>query len=776
MRKVWKSARERKRRAARFVIRERVGQSHANSDDPITGTSTSTTSIGTDSSSWMIVDGVSKLSVAETPPVLASLVDDENDHYHNDTVQQQQSTKTANTDDYTNTMITADIEDLKLILTKIHAGARSFFSLTLLARQFDLLSTPIPTDFLLEHLPTERIFSCFGSESLKRIQEYLQSLQQVSLVEYTALIGRFHLLGALLLGGVSPCTRGHLVVEPSAKESQQQPASSNMNDCHKMEANLRQISHQILQRFFDFFPLSLSSYIVKRMVDMRLQSSVVLTMASTNNQQQCSFTCQLCQEEDIPISYQLVFTNDDNTTLNTINNTSSTNDSCGCTFCELCFWKDILHNIDARTGEDVVICPCCCLPGQPQPRPTTTTDETISVQLENDNADTTIITSPKSPIELAQASKQRFDLLPIDSIALKRESKLTGRKRRKIPEAEYLSPSWSKGVVVSMGLCQSVRQDKLFTYVDKGAIHFVQGCLEIGVDINASNEYGQTPLYIAAWYGDAALVNVLLAYGANPWMRANGNLSLDGMCRAQGHTEIHKTVQSFREEHWENSESLPDHTALDALHCLDETTEPSLQVLIKLHCDHPGAGSFLISNCIQAAVKPLVNLWEQLPIDQSSAKTAKKFGACSDRSYYCDAESWVRDLLKRRIVEAICREEEISLVEGNDVIVLPQMRFLNYIHVGSSLAPHVDLCRVDQASGQRSTHSFLLYLTTCETGGETTLLQDLSGEVALAKIKPSTGHLLLFPHDCPHEGNEVHTVPKLLIRGEVILVARNDDQ
>ena len=104
------------------------------------------------------------------------------------------------------------------------------------------------------------------------------------------------------------------------------------------------------------------------------------------------------------------------------------------------------------------------------------------------------------------------------------------------------------------------------------------------------------------------------------------------------------------------------------------------------------------------------------------------------------------------------------------------MRFLHYSHVGSSLAPHVDLYRVDQGSGQRSTHSFLLYLTTCDNGGETILLEDLSGEMALARIKPSTGHLLLFPHDCPHEGNRVEDVPKILIRGEVILTVEAQRQ
>jgi hypothetical protein len=106
------------------------------------------------------------------------------------------------------------------------------------------------------------------------------------------------------------------------------------------------------------------------------------------------------------------------------------------------------------------------------------------------------------------------------------------------------------------------------------------------------------------------------------------------------------------------------------------------------------------------------------------------------------------------------------------VNVFPHMRFLNYAEAGTVLAPHVDLCRVDSVTGNRSTHSFLLYVTDCEKGGETSLLGDLSGDErnhVLASVSPKRGRLLLFPHACPHEGNAVYDVPKILLRGEVML-------
>ena len=75
-----------------------------------------------------------------------------------------------------------------------------------------------------------------------------------------------------------------------------------------------------------------------------------------------------------------------------------------------------------------------------------------------------------------------------------------------------------------------------------------------------------------------------------------------------------------------------------------------------------------------------------------------------------------------------------------------------------------------------STHTFILYLTDCESGGETVLLRQVPGrrfalteqENILAAVRPCAGRLFVFPHACPHSGAEVTCVPKLLLRGEMI--------
>ena len=153
---------------------------------------------------------------------------------------------------------------------------------------------------------------------------------------------------------------------------------------------------------------------------------------------------------------------------------------------------------------------------------------------------------------------------------------------------------------------------------------------------------------------------------------------------------------------------------------------------------------------------------------------------------------------------------------------LPHMRFLRYSSLGACSPPHVDLSR-KTADGRCSTHTFLLYLTDCEYGGETRLLNSvnprstktkeklegieiigsrlnntenngkkkenlsskstnsselLTTEAAagcqkhlcnvLATVQPKRGRLLVFPHQCPHEGMAADSLPKILLRGEMI--------
>jgi len=708
MRQQWKTAREKDRRKARYLVRQRVLA------DPTT-----------------------------------DLVEKENEGDGLPLALKTRQLEGENEASMTNCASMTEEESAKLqhILDAIAKGDRSCFSVSLLAEEVDLLSGIISTEILLEHMNEERMLSCYGEDYLRLVKKYLQSFTALPLMEYSVLQGRYYVLSAMLLGGVSPCSRaikkrqnGHGESIPNQKTCEIQRMNA--------EQDLRKISKQLMRRFFHSFPLLLSSYIVKRVVDMRLQSFVLESSMSEPNHQQ--FTCAVCQQT-LPIHFRLIFSDGP---------MGKSSPSCCHAFCELCFWNDILQHIDSRLeDDDVVQCPCCHHSAG---------DKTKSKELcpaaSLNRRDTAI----HSPRERCQDSRQKFESLPTDPKTLKKSK----YKRKKVPESLAICSSWKNAVVPSLGLCQSVRQEKLFSYMEKGALPYVKGCLDEGADVNVVNEYGHTPLYLATWGGNQALVELLLSYGANPWTEANGGLTLDGLCRSRGDVHILEAIERVRKEHWGDTENERNKEDVPPINSIAGADQSNVQTLIDPSKDHPGAGSYLITDCLSVTeVQSLVQLWGSLPIDQSSEKTAKKKGKCADRAYFCDAEGWLRSLLKQRIVEAFrCHFDPVF--EESHALVLPHVRFLHYSQAGSALAPHIDLCRVDQETGERSSHSFLLYLSSCECGGETILLGDLTGEGRhdmLARVKPQLGSLLLFPHACPHEGDVVEDVPKLLIRGEVVL-------
>ena len=152
------------------------------------------------------------------------------------------------------------------------------------------------------------------------------------------------------------------------------------------------------------------------------------------------------------------------------------------------------------------------------------------------------------------------------------------------------------------------------------------------------------------------------------------------------------------------------------------------------------------------------------------------------RSYYFDAEGQIASELAAALQDA----EGCTCTEA-----VPQMRFLHYARAGGYLPPHTDLSRQDVLqncdctlgshccdmfrrdwrSGQRTSHTFILYLegATEEGGGQTVLLEGLSGPelaqvrglskahgcepsaVATSKVSPVRGRLLVFPHECAHK-------------------------
>ena len=264
---------------------------------------------------------------------------------------------------------------------------------------------------------------------------------------------------------------------------------------------------------------------------------------------------------------------------------------------------------------------------------------------------------------------------------------------------------------------------------------------------------------------------------------------------------------------------------------------PRVRVLVDPSSNHPGArGSFYVDGAVpESILRRLERVGAaaakerdadaaavavgRLKDLRSDAANRTRADTCADRAHFCDVEGWAR-----RAIVAAARAGGMRANGAH-----PQMRVLRYDAPGGIMAPHVDLSklvhpqdvawtkaeqeekrrdggdvRMSVASQDRdedgdedgdgddaevldeddaevgsevgSTHTFILYLVTCASGGETALLADArvpsgaegaAGAEALADVQPVRGRLLVFPHDCPHAGRPVADAPKVVVRGEL---------
>lgn len=584
-----------------------------------------------------------------------------------------------------------DKEKVKIFLRHVEAGAVSAFSLSTLSKHFVLLDKPFSTNLLSEYKINSLCASRFGKDCADQMQKFFKARKTCTIMEYASLLGEYKILGSLIMGGVDPTQRGQDVSLTSL--------------CPLYDERMKEISVRVMRRFFENFPLSLKAYIIKRVVDMRVEASLELHAPEG---------CALCHT-----NHQLML---------------RFGTPCRHSYCEPCFWNNMLENVDNRAQGDVVLCPSC---GQ-------SSGSVVGVSQNH----TKYAMLGGTPLERNQKSLALFEKLPANTRELK------SRPKKKNYRKDVLSVTWHDAVARSLGSSRDVRRDKFFNFVEHNAYYFVRGCLEEGMDTNVVNEYSQTGLYLASWKGYKSIVHLLLDYGADVSIMANGGSNAIDAASWNRHHEIASMLLGL---------SFPFGERDTGLTCLKSSTavnlsRPVAKMLIDPEKEHPGAGSCIIDDTLSASeIGRLIRMWQVIPADVSDKKS---MGKCSNRHYFCDVAGRIQKNLSNAIYQAGVSKE---------ALVFPHMRFLHYAYPGTSLAPHVDLCRVDSETGKRSTHTFILYLQDCESGGETALLDDLSGTSTLALVEPRKGRLLLFPHSCPHEGKQVVTVPKILLRGEVCL-------
>jgi hypothetical protein len=606
----------------------------------------------------------------------------------------------------------------------------------------------------------QMFLSWYGRSRTEALWTYLETLSTFTFYEFATWCGKYSIVSALLHGGINPCVRSCCC---GCCQTVGAAAQNENDDDDNIAMELFRVGQLILQRFFDRFPLRLSTYIVKRVVDMRQTATLENASAATTTTDKDTttktkklFFCPCCGQF-IPVCYKLCF------------------EKCQHVFCERCFWKDMLHTIDSSARQaavDVISCIVCGVSAVQQ-------RTIISQQQDETHRHAWDDLDPRGK---RQESLYRLRQLPLNQQTLK---SLDGRKK-KVLEKDHIATGWQQAISSTLGSTQDVRRDKFFALVESNAILYVSVCLQSGVNLDWTNEYGQTALYIAAWRGYTNLVELLLQSGSDPTVVANGGSTVFSV--AANSPWIRQHLSTYRDDRIPLLSGKSWAKELKTLPATDEVAfRRGIQtMLIPESFDHPGAGSFFIDDAVSLkSIQALLKLFASLPVDENQ-KVKKNIALCSERSYFCDSEGFVRQLLYD-CLSGLEHQNDCKYI--TEVRVYPHMRFLNYRQAGTILAPHIDLCRVDscftacsmitQPLGlpvlpstaiQRSTHTFILYLTDCDRGGETCLLGDVTGpqrSVILAKVAPRRGRLLVFPHATPHEGLQVMDVPKILLRGEV---------
>eukprot|EP01041_Mallomonas_annulata_P006070 gene6070-12245_t len=414
----------------------------------------------------------------------------------------------------------------------------------------------------------------------------------------------------------------------------------------------------------------------------------------------------------------------------------------------------------------------------------------------NETTLTTIITTNNNPSEIALISLEKYLQLPITIEELSKEA-------HKRPPFKARSMTYLNSIF--LGSIRSKRVSELLIAAERGCSQRIYYIIAAGVDVNHRNEYGQSAMFLAVWRRHLDAVRLLLRCGADPSLMDNANWSplsiamhnqdndndKDMVCVLQEALSIDTTDVTTSVTH----ASIPWYVT-DS----DMIRTGIVDVLIGAGTG-AGAGSYCLDDFFSDSfLSRLSHLFTSLPITPASKVS------CSERSYYCDSLRWVQSAIRQALV--------LADIGCSDILL--KMRFLHYPTVGGYLVPHIDLSKtieeemeveVEDKDGNRhgqghghvgqrsSTHTFILYLTTCESGGETVLLdripsvnrhkkkasslshdvdmETMSGSmsvaVPLAVVSPKRGRLLVFPHICPHEGRPTDSgnTPKLLLRGEM---------
>eukprot|EP01127_Copromyxa_protea_P023731 TRINITY_DN9023_c0_g1_i1.p1 TRINITY_DN9023_c0_g1~~TRINITY_DN9023_c0_g1_i1.p1 ORF type:complete len:673 (-),score=103.41 TRINITY_DN9023_c0_g1_i1:8-2026(-) len=358
-------------------------------------------------------------------------------------------------------------------------------------------------------------------------------------------------------------------------------------------------------------------------------------------------------------------------------------------FCEACLWEGL---ISEENLYHEFFCPCGTCSSSLDPA---IKEDGVFTQKDNEE------------------SFEKWSALPLE---------LKSVQKRPRSQALPLEEAFSQ----YLGATQPSRTEEMWKVCATGQKARLVSIIRAGANLNEVNEYGQTVLFTAAFHNHLSLVKLFISLGVNVNQADNCGCTPAIVAAKRGHFEV---LQALREAHADldkkaffgksANDYLNEEQALRSL----QPKETNIQVLIDFDSTHPGAGSLYADGFFSDEFLTKLDLLsEHLPVAPPSK------ASCSSRSYFCDAEKFVGTELEnalKRIKDRLCETTATEKTNSLPTTAMSHTRFLFYKNAGGSLPAHVDLSRTDPISKITSTHTFILYLSDCQKGGETILLQHI---------------------------------------------------
>lgn len=227
-------------------------------------------------------------------------------------------------------------------------------------------------------------------------------------------------------------------------------------------------------------------------------------------------------------------------------------DECNHIVCNSCFWGNI-HLLDCgkddesgsddimsckeieRLTDDSIYCLVC--------------NNSSQVASSSDRCSTTCDIFTLAPSQCKLESFKRWSELPItfgdenhsNDYSSNTNAIKADEVQRKHKEQILCAIHLSRITMLNLGCSQQQRSQELFTACEgrglqpvRRIIHLIQA----GVDIDCINEYGLSPLHVAAWLGNMSIVRLLLAAGANVSLCDPLSVRAHEAAHAAGHVEL----------------------------------------------------------------------------------------------------------------------------------------------------------------------------------------------------------------------------------------------